>query len=77
MSRTAMWVVLSVALVGGAVSTAAEDRDETAVTAVVREAAEDGGHQRDVLAKLIDDLLWYQRVGDVAEAVAFLAGAVE
>jgi dipeptidyl aminopeptidase/acylaminoacyl peptidase len=66
MSRTAMWVVLSVALVGGAVSPAAEERDETSVTAVVREAAQDAGHQRDVLAKLIDDLLWYQRVGDVA-----------
>ena len=30
-------------------------------------AQENAGHEQDVLEKKLDDLLWFQRVGDVAE----------
>ncbi len=43
----------------------AQDTTDPAVTAIEK-AKESTGHQLDVLAKLIDDVLWYERVGDVA-----------
>jgi dipeptidyl aminopeptidase/acylaminoacyl peptidase len=45
--------------------TQSQDSENPAVTAVEK-AQESTEHQLDVLAKLIDDVLWYQRVGDVA-----------
>jgi dipeptidyl aminopeptidase/acylaminoacyl peptidase len=42
-----------------------EEHGDPAVEAVEK-ARESTGHQLDVLAKLIDDVLWHQRVGDVA-----------
>lgn len=43
----------------------AEEPDSPTVTAIEK-SNESTGHQLDVLAKKIDDVLWYQRVGDVA-----------
>jgi len=43
----------------------ADEEDSPAVKAIER-AHESTGHQLDVLAKKIDDVLWYERVGDVA-----------
>ena len=42
-----------------------QDTDDPAVTAIEK-AQESTEHQLDVLAKRIDDILWYERVGDVA-----------
>lgn len=47
-------------------ATAAPEVPEEPAVAAVEEAAASAGHQLDVLAKLIDDVLWYERVGDVA-----------
>lgn len=47
-------------------ATAAPDDPEEPAVAAVEEAAESVGHQLDVLAKLVDDLLWFERVNDVA-----------
>lgn len=64
MRRTLL--TLSGVLIGLVPATApAAEPDDPAVAAVER-AAENTGHQLDVLAKLVDDVLWYQRVGDVA-----------
>ncbi|MDX2438605.1 MAG: hypothetical protein QNL88_16350, partial [Acidobacteriota bacterium] len=39
-----------------------QDTDDPAVTAIEK-AQESTDHQLDVLAKRIDDILWYERVG--------------
>ncbi len=54
-------LVLSACLAAGAA-----DTDPQEATAAIEKAHESTGHQLDVLAKKIDDVLWYQRVGDVA-----------
>jgi dipeptidyl aminopeptidase/acylaminoacyl peptidase len=64
MHRTPLVLALALSI-PGATATASDPAVEPAVTAV-EQAAESAGHQLDVLAKLVDDVLWYQRVGDVA-----------
>lgn len=64
MRRTLL--TLSGVLIGLIPATApAAEPDDPAVAAVER-AAENTGHQLDVLAKLVDDVLWHQQVSDVA-----------
>jgi dipeptidyl aminopeptidase/acylaminoacyl peptidase len=52
--------VLTPALAGADDPTASES------VRAVEKASEQTGHELDVLAKQIDDVLWYQRVGDIA-----------
>lgn len=64
MRRTLL--TLSCILIGlGPAGLRAAEPDDPAVAAVER-AAENTGHQLDVIAKLVDDVLWFERVGDVA-----------
>ncbi|MGD9253710.1 MAG: alpha/beta fold hydrolase [Holophagae bacterium] len=42
------------------------EESESATLEAVQQARESAGHQFDVVAKLVDDVLWYHRVGDVA-----------
>jgi len=60
-------LVVTFALIAalGTADAMAEEPPSPAVDAIER-AHESTGHQLDVLAKRIDDVLWYQRVGDVA-----------
>ncbi len=44
----------------------ADDPNPSDAVRAVEKVAERTGHELDVLAKLIDDVLWYQRVGDIA-----------
>ena len=62
MRRTIITFLAILILVGPAV--AGDEPDE--VTKAIERAHESTGHQLDVLAKKIDDVLWYERVGDVA-----------
>jgi hypothetical protein len=45
---------------------AADDPPKSDAVEAVEKAARRAGHEFDVLAKRIDDVLWYERVGDVA-----------
>jgi acetyl esterase/lipase len=45
---------------------AADDPPKSDAVAAVEKASRRAGHEFDVLAKKIDDVLWYERVGDVA-----------
>jgi dipeptidyl aminopeptidase/acylaminoacyl peptidase len=56
-------VILAVISCGGA---AAEEPDISDRLADLERASESARHKRDVLAKKVDDVLWYLRVGDVA-----------
>lgn len=64
MHRTVL-VLTFVLTAAAAVAAATAEPDDPAVAAV-EQAADSAGHQLDVLAKLVDDVLWYQRVGEVA-----------
>jgi dipeptidyl aminopeptidase/acylaminoacyl peptidase len=58
-------VTFALVTILGAAGAVAEEPPSPAVKAI-EQAHESTGHQLDVLAKRIDDVLWYQRVGDVA-----------
>jgi dipeptidyl aminopeptidase/acylaminoacyl peptidase len=64
MHRTVL--VLSFVLTAAAAVAATTAGPDDPAVAAVEQAADSAGHQLDVLAKLVDDVLWYQRVGEVA-----------
>ncbi len=57
--------ILAFVLILVPASVSAQESDHPAVAAIEK-AYDNTGHQLDVLAKKIDDVLWYERVGDVA-----------
>ena len=66
MQRT---LFLALVVVTSMLTASVSDADEPATQEVIQavdKAAEQTGHVLDVLAKQIDDVLWYERVGDIA-----------
>ena len=59
--------VLAAVLAVAAVPAQAQDDDVAAQLKALQQAQADLEHQFDQLAKAIDDIAWFQRVGDVAE----------
>jgi len=53
-------------VMGVTTSAPASDADLTAELSELRAAQQSSRHRFDVLAKKIDDILWYERVGDIA-----------
>jgi len=64
--RRIVWLLAAVVLVA-AVPTAAQNRDLEAQLKELQQAQQNLEHQLDQLAKAIDDVAWFQRLGDVAE----------
>jgi dipeptidyl aminopeptidase/acylaminoacyl peptidase len=65
MHRTAILSVVAVSLLVST-PTFADDGSKPEAAAAVERASERAGHEFDRVLKLIDDVLWYERVGDVA-----------
>jgi dipeptidyl aminopeptidase/acylaminoacyl peptidase len=65
MQRTAVLFLVVIASFASTV-VAADVPAESDAVAAVENASLRAGHQFDALAKMIDDVLWYERVGDVA-----------
>ncbi len=60
-----IYVVLVIIVAIVALSAFADEPDSAALEAIER-TRESMGHQFDSLAKMVDDVLWHQRVGDIA-----------
>ena len=67
MHRYAFLTVIALSFLLSPIAAAGDPPKSDAVTAVEK-ASRRAGHEFDVLAKKIDDVLWYERVGDVAVA---------
>lgn len=65
MTGRAITITLAVLLAGAAIA-AADQPDLAAEIGKVRAAQEDLDHRLDQLAKAIDDVMWFQRLSDVA-----------
>jgi hypothetical protein len=65
MKRTTIFYLIAISIFISATATADDPPKSDAVTAVEK-ASTRARHQFDKLAKRIDDVLWYERVGDVA-----------
>jgi dipeptidyl aminopeptidase/acylaminoacyl peptidase len=59
-------VFLTIAVLAAGVVLSAADDDVEARLEALEKRLQNAGHERDVLAKLVDDVLWTDRVGDVA-----------
>jgi len=65
MKKLIAFLTIAVLAAGAGLSLADDDDDEARIDAL-QTRLENARHDRDVLAKLVDDVLWTQRVGDVA-----------
>ena len=65
MQRIAVISLIAISILISPFATAGDPPKSDAVTAVEK-ASRRAGHEFDVLAKKIDDVLWYEKVGDVA-----------
>ncbi|HSN55520.1 MAG TPA: alpha/beta fold hydrolase, partial [Candidatus Sulfomarinibacteraceae bacterium] len=59
-------VFLTIAVLAGGVALSLADDDVESRLEALEKRLQNAGHERDVLAKLVDDVLWTDRVGDVA-----------
>lgn len=66
MKSTITLILLLQVMVCAADATAGDTSAATDPLAQIERSLESAGHDRDALAKQIDDLMWFQRVGDVA-----------
>jgi len=65
MQRTRVLLLVVIAIFMSTI-VVADDPPKSDAVAAVEKASRRAGHEFDVLAKKIDDVLWYERVGDVA-----------
>jgi hypothetical protein len=65
MQRTAVICLVAISIFVSPLAAADDPPQSDAVTAVEK-ASRRAGHDFDVLAKKIDDVLWFESVGDVA-----------
>jgi dipeptidyl aminopeptidase/acylaminoacyl peptidase len=65
MHRIAVFVLITVSFLVSPLAIA-DDPPKSEAVAAVEKASRRAGHEFDVLAKKIDDVLWYERVGDIA-----------